>query len=342
MGLALAASACDVQFSPWAARVDGASIAKGSLNASLAAVAGNPGYVCLIGTQPIHGAGGSQSYDSRLSANILTVLVEAKAFDVETHRLGLGITPLASSVAGAEIASTLSPPTGSTCTTPGGAVYSAFAPAFRSALESLYADQAVIAAHLAGFDLTPSGVDAYSKAYPASTKLACLSVIVASARGKAAAAAAKIAAGASFASVAKTYSSDQSAANGGSLGCLAPSALPAAVATAVESLPVGQLSSPIPYQSQYLLLLVTSRPSQTSTQIAASIVQTKLSAAQKLLAAALVRARIEVDPAYGAWARTATGRAVVPSSGPSPSLLFNLPAVSPPVVPAAPAIPSGG
>ena len=322
--------ACDASFSPWAARVNGASISRDSLNATLNGVAANPAYLCLTGTQPIHGAGGSTSYDSTLSANLLTVLVEAKAFDGVLAHLGLHVGTVATAVASGEIATTLNPPSGSTCTTPGATTFAGFDPSFRTALSHLYADQAVVAAHLAGSDLTTASIDSYAAAHPNQTHLACVSVIVAKSLGTATAAAQKIASGSSFASVAKTYSTDTSAANGGVLGCLQPTALPASAATAVEQLPIGTLSSPVAYQSEYLLLLVTARKSETGTQVATSIIQSKVAAAQILLAAALAKAHVEIDPAYGTWAKTSTGYAVAASSGPPSGQLFNVVALTPP------------
>ncbi len=330
VGLSVLVSACDASFSPWAARVNGASISRDALDATLNGVAANPAYLCLTGTQPIHGAGGTASFDSQLSANLLTVLVESKAFDAEVARLGLHAGPAADAIAASEIATTLTPPAGSTCTTPGGSTFAGFDSTFRAALRGLYADQATVAAHLAGTDLTPGSVAAYAAKHPNQTRLACVSVVVAKSLGTANSAEQKLSGGASFASVARTYSTDSSATNGGSLGCLQPTALPAIAATVVEQLSVGTVSPPVPYSGQYLLLLVTARKAETSTQVATAIVQSKLAAAQALLAHVLGKARIEIDPAYGAWTKTATGYAVTASSGPSSAQLFNVAALTPP------------
>jgi len=330
LGLSVALSACDAQFSPWAARVDGASISRDALNATLDGVASNAGYTCLTGTQPVHGAGGTSTYDAQLSANLLTVLVEARAFDAVVQRRHLVVGSLAAAVAADEIASSLTPPTGSSCRSSGAATFAGFAPVFRDSLRSLYAARAVLAADLAGTSLTRASVAAYAAAHPNETSLACVSVIVAKSQGTAAAAAAKIAAGESFASVARTYSSDQSAQSGGALGCLPPSALPPAAASVVEALPIGQLSAAVAYQGEYLLLLVTARKRETPTEVAASIVQTKAAAAQALLSKALARARVEIDPMYGTWSKTASGYAVATAKGPASSELFNLGALTPP------------
>lgn len=62
--------------------------------------------------------------------------------------------------------------------------------------------------------------------------------------------------GASFVAYARQFSEASSAAQGGDLGWLQPERLPAELAAAVKTLPIGQVSDPIPVQGGYSILLV--------------------------------------------------------------------------------------
>jgi peptidyl-prolyl cis-trans isomerase SurA len=62
--------------------------------------------------------------------------------------------------------------------------------------------------------------------------------------------------GASFIAYARQFSEASTAAQGGDLGWLQPERLPAELASAVKTLPIGQVSDPIPVQGGYSILLV--------------------------------------------------------------------------------------
>jgi peptidyl-prolyl cis-trans isomerase SurA len=62
--------------------------------------------------------------------------------------------------------------------------------------------------------------------------------------------------GASFVAYARQFSEASTAAQGGDLGWIQPERLPDELAAAVKSLPIGQVSDPIPVQGGYSILLV--------------------------------------------------------------------------------------
>ncbi len=130
---------------------------------------------------------------------------------------------------------------------------------------------------------------------------------------------ADIKAGAAFADQAKQFSTDGSAAAGGSLGCLQAGAYVAEFQTAADAAAFDQVVGPVKSQYGYHLILVTkwdpsfehlkpqilSQLQQQAAQAAQQAGEADAQAAsQKLtddLAARLTKFKVDVDPKYGTW-----------------------------------------
>ncbi len=260
---ALALGACDSQFSATAAKVDGAALSQQSLNEALGATASDAAFRCIVqassGSPSISGVG-TGTYSSAYTAQVLTTLVDRQVLHTAVAPLHLPTGPVAGPLASEVLGDVYAAPSGSSCAS-GPSAIAALGHPFRTDLLSYQEDQDALIAHEQGADLTTAGLAAYVRSHPQAGTLDCVGAILASTKAASLKLAAKIAHGASFASVAKSSSLDTtSGANGGSLGCLLPSELPAALASVVTALPLGKVSAPVSYSGYWVLLRVTSRP----------------------------------------------------------------------------------
>ncbi len=328
---AIALSACDSQFLPTAARVDGAFVTQSSLNSALDSVASDSGYRCLLETSAgnAHAVTGvsNGTYNASFAAGALSLLIEAKAADAVAARDHLAVGSLARQVADDELTTSFTPTSGSACTESGAEVLATLGPRFRDALVSLQADQDVLAAHSLGAVLTPAGVSAYAQRHPSEIALDCTEAIEVASRSKAQQLATAIRGGASFAVVARANSIDASSSRGGALGCITPSGLTSPLGGIVSSLAVGELTAPIHFAGDWILLEVTGRRAPTLSQAAAAIVHDGTAAASRALSAAVSGAHVEVDPRYGTWTKVGATYEVKAPHSPSLDLLPNPSAV---------------
>ncbi len=329
---ALAFGACDAQFTPFAARVDGTAVSQSTLDAALDSVASDPGYRCLVETAsggPTHVTGAAPgTYNTEFAAGVLSLLIEADAIHVAVGRLGLAEGPVATKLATAQIGVDLSPPTGSTCAVTGAEVLADLSGPYRAALVQLQADEDALAAHAVGVTLTDAGVAAYERHHRSSTTLDCTWAIEVASEAKAAQLATAIDGGVSFAKVARKNSLDaRSADDGGYLGCILPAAFQGSLGGIVAHLPVGELSLPIRFMNYWLLLRVTRRPVAPLAQAAAAVVDAGMTSAEKQFDSIVVAAHVSVDPAYGSWAKVRGTWEVRAPSGPPLDLVPNPSAV---------------
>lgn len=340
--LALTLSACDASFTPYAARVDGTTISSGSLSDALQAISTDSALRCFLAassenesgqsTVSIEGAG-SGTYDASFVAAQLTALIKEVTLVQAAGGLGLHATPAALSLAASRLTEEFTAPSGSGCSASGATLLGDLAPSYRNLLINLEANQDVIAAHLAGTTLSTSGLQAYAAAHPNSTSLACVSAILLSSLAEATSARHEIVAGASFATVAKAKSLDQSSApSGGVLGCHAVTDFAAPLDTDLEKLPTGTLSPPLKFGSQYVLLEVTARQAPTANEVLDALVNSVGTAENTLVNKASGHDQVSVDPRYGRWERSDGSWSVVPPQGPAAADLPNVAALTPPVV----------
>ncbi|HUZ19103.1 MAG TPA: peptidylprolyl isomerase [Acidimicrobiales bacterium] len=329
---ALALGACDAQFSATAAKVDGTAVSQQSLNQALGATAADAAFRCIVeassGSPSISGVG-TGTYSSAYTAQVLTTLVNREVLHALVARLHLPTGSVAKPLATQVLGDVYAAPSGSSCAS-GASAIAALREPFRTQLVSYQQDEDALIAHAQGTDLTTAGLAAYVQSHPEAGTLDCVGAILASSKAASLQLAAKIAHGASFASVARSSSLDTtSGANGGSLGCLLPSELPAALASVVTALPLGTVSSPVSYSGYWVLFRVTSRPKASALQTAFSIVSNGYPRFQQELGTIVGKAQVEVDPAYGTWAKHSGIWQVAPPSGPADELLGNPSSVTP-------------
>jgi hypothetical protein len=334
LAVSLALSACGTPVEPYAAVVGGTAISSGTLDSAMAAIANDTGYRCEIlgGTSggsslAIEGAGKS-TYSTGFAADVLSELIEYETAHLAVAQLHLAEGGYARTLAAEELPDALNPSSSTGCTESGAEIVATFASTYRTLLEQFELDDDVLAAHLSGLTLSVAGVSSYLARHPLDSTLDCTSLIETTSASAAASARAKIEAGASFASVAKADSKDTSAP-GGAIGCYLASELPAPLNTVLASLPVGTVSAPVAYDSDYLLLLVTSHKRATAAEalpVVFNAAQTKVNA----IVAADEKGAVTVDPSIGRWARSTSGYTVQANTGPTDALLPSPSAVAPP------------
>ncbi len=330
----LALSACNPNLAANAAQVNGQGISSSQLTSTLGYIANDSSYTCLLsgatGGLATKGAGTS-TYAAPFAAQILTTLVEERALAGALAARHLQVGTFARQVATQGLQSQLSPPQGSTCSSSGVAVLAGLPQSYRRFLVGLQAEQAVLLADGAGVQLTANGVRRYAAAHPGAASLDCVSAIETTSKGLASSLASRVAAGASFAALARRYSIDTtSAPSGGALGCVLPAQIASALGATVASLQPGQVSAPVAFGQDWVLFELTSRKTAPPTQVAQVLLQSVAAKDSALVSAALRKVRVQVDPTYGHWAKVSGIWEVVPPTGPPANLLANPAAVAPP------------
>ena len=328
-----ALSACNAQFTPYAARVGNETISQATLDSALDSIASDAGYRCVVettsgGSVNVTGAGNG-TYNATFASAALSLLVEAQAVKDRIETMHLRVTKFADEVATNQLPSDFGPPSGSSCTESGAAVFRGLPGRYRNVLLGLQADEDVLAARSVGVPLTKAGMSAYMRHHPSSTTLDCARVIEVASSEKATQLANAIRAGVSFAVVAKKNSLDSfSAPKGGSLGCVLPTALINPLGRILAALPVGRLSTPIAFRSDWLLLEVTRRTPDSLLDVATKAVLPQgIQAATADLASIVAHAKVSIDPTYGSWAKVRSAFQVRPPSGPPLDLVPNPAAV---------------
>jgi hypothetical protein len=316
-----ASSGCNANLTPYSAIVNGARITQQQLN-DVMGVDRKGAYACLISsggsTTQIQGSS-PDTYSMGYAGLQLSYLVEAKILEQAAAEEGVTVGPIAYAIGKQQINSVFASEAASAgCSTD---VLKSMPPALQDALISLEASVYALGAHLVGTELTVDGLQAYAKAHPEDTTQTCVKMIETDSTAKAEQAASEINGGASFEHVAKTSSIAPGAStNGGDLGCFIPSSkLPPAVAHAAATIPIGQLSDPIPAGGKVYLIEVTSRKMLPYTTIGTHVVQSAGSKVGKVVDAKLKSAKVNVNPAYGTW--SSSGVTVLPPPTPPSKFL---------------------
>ena len=116
----------------------------------------------------------------------------------------------------------------------------------------------------------------------------------------------QLAAGASFATLAKQQSTDtQSAQQGGSLGCLTAGEFVGAFQSAAEAAPLGKPTGPVHSQFGYHVILVTKAATVQYADVRSQVAQALQQQASQSLSAAVTalfkKFKVHVDPRFGTW-----------------------------------------
>lgn len=334
---------CNLQWSPYAAKVGSSEISPATLDGALKAANASNGFRCLLehsttGGFRLKGAG-TDTYDSAFSAYVLTNLIDENVARALVHRRRLLEPPSAHLLAAEQVSAAFSSELSSSgCGTAApSSILSSLGSTLAASFVSLQLDEDALAARAAGVTLTPGALVAYERSHPASTRDSCLSGIFVKSDAIARKVKRRLVAGASFVALVDRYSPTQ-AATRGVLGCyggaqltsISP-AISAAVAAAAVRAPIG----PIPYRGSFLVLVVTRRPFEPAVDVL-NVLFAAHSAAFSLAITRAVRAsHVAVNPQYGRWSQgtSATtslagfGGRVVPLRGPHTAYVLNESAV---------------
>lgn len=336
------ASACDA--TPPAASVNGTTIATGTLNNQLRAYETTQAGACLLSIESagsavqVQGQGGSGTYNMTFVDGILHQGVSNILYEQYAAAHGIQVTAAQLATAKSEVQSFLDGSissqlsqanavgqqsycqlqTGQAVT--GAQVLAGLPGSLRTAqIQSQAIEDKLLAL---GDHITAADILAYYTKNPTQFTGACVSAIESDSQAHADALVAQINAGASFASVAKANSLDQtSAANGGALGCNFTVAS-VEQELQVPSLTVGALVGPVQEASSgaWVIFEVTGKVTQSLADATPTIRQDLLrSAANQTRVANEVKrfgrqSDISVDPRYGTW----TVARIVPPPGPRP------------------------
>jgi hypothetical protein len=339
-GLTVAAvlgSGCNLQWSPYAAKVGSTVITPAQLDADLHQASSNTYFRCLLRSSQVAGprleGAGTSTYDSTFVAYILTNLVDAQVAREIVARDGLTEPPSARTLARGQVESSLG--NGLVSTHCGLSTVNLIGQlgSLGTALVQQQLDEDALAAHDLHVTLTPAGILAYEHAHRSTTQEACISGLFLSTKAKALKVVGLWRGGESLANLIPTYSPSQAAAHG-SLGCYTPSQLAGidpVIERRVGAASLGSILAPIHYQSSYAVLQVTSRPFEPPIAALNEIFTTAASKFSNEIRQAVRNADVQVNPQYGRWtvspatpgaAASGFGGRVEPNNGPSPQFLL--------------------
>jgi hypothetical protein len=341
-----------------AATVNGAGISQQDLNSDVSAIAGSPYYQCYLNSETYLSSNGSEQLPSVVGAGTgqyagdhPTATTGFTANYLETkighqllqqvateHHVTLTQAELATARANLtlEISSVMSEIlqtqqgqdvrygcslTGQALT--GKEVLDSMPASFVDEQVQFGATAAALEEDLAGVGSSESDLQAYDAAHEARFDTACLTAAVFSSQSAAQDAAAQVASGTPFATVA----SNTASSGGGAQGCDVLADLETKLPSEADlgSLATGAVSAPIDDNGTYLLLQITSRtptPYSKAKAAVANAVQAKGSTAtQRALATVERHSAVSVNPQYGVWVPASAS--VLTPFAPAPADVLN-------------------
>jgi hypothetical protein len=328
-----------------AASVNGVSISQQELNSDLSAIAGSAGYRCFLNGEEAVASGGETALpsidgsgqagdgtshpsvstgfaayylDTAIGHQLVLELAAARHLSVTPQELAEARTELSG-----QITAVLADVTGSqyacaTGTTAKG-VLATMPRSFVDKTVTFDATVNVLEEHTAGVGSSAADIEHYYDNHAAEFDTACFTVSEYSSQADAAAAAATVAAGTPFSTVAAQ------AEGGGPQGCDilygVASSLPAG--SDLQSLALNTVSSPIAENGSYLLVEITKRTptsfAKARTEVESAVEAAGATKAGTLIDAAEKAAHISVDRRYGVWSATR----VLPPPSPAATDLLN-------------------
>lgn len=337
--VAVGLSGCETAVTPGAAKIGSQTISSATLTDALHAIASNKGYLCSVAQSNPSAAvrvtgAGSGTYDAAFAASQLTLMIQEQVLSNLLQSLSISARPAQISLATSRLTLEFNPPAQSTCTVSGADILASFPSSYRNLTVTVEVEQELLAAHLAGFTMSASGLAAYATAHRSSAYDACVSDILVATEATATADRAKIESGSSFGSVAKASSTDQNtASSGGVIGCVPLADFSGTLPDDLAKLALNQVSQPISYSGSYLLLEVTSRQAPTELEALNYLVNATATKENVALSAAAAKLKVSIDPQYGRWEKVNGTFEVVPPSGPAVGDLVNSASVTPPTIP---------
>ncbi len=325
-------SACN--FTSSAATVNGTRISESSFQNELQQISSSSSVRCAIGlltgqTIPAHGAGNS-TVPTKVADAVLDQQIEQVLYTQDLARLGSPVGAVYTTFVRTALSQFLTPATGVTspCGLSGAALVSALPTWFINQEVNFLSAQARLATALNHTDIGPAGVDAYYNSTTGKNQFGelCLEAMATSSHSAANAARAKILAGSTFASVARSSSLNSTprlAQEGftptGTLPCVSSSAVLNALPNWAEALiQVNQrvgVPAPAFFDSSQadqggtndwmVIELVRKQEAPLNQQLVTVIQGTLLSQSESDLAPEQTRllasASVTVDPQYGSW-----------------------------------------
>ena len=357
VALALAASACNLQWSPYAAKVGAAVISPSQLDNALKSASSNSSFRCLLEKSSASGyrlqGAGQDTYDASFVAFVLTNLIDARVARSVVQSAGIAEPASARALAREQVVAAFQSELGQAqCPGTGTAVADGLGAELTGSFVQLQLDEDALAAHVAHVPLTTAGLTAYARAHPATARESCLSGIFVKTKTAAHEVEGLLRHGASFASLVPKFSVQQGAAtSNGALGCYTNPQLVqvgAAVEKAVAAAAVGGITAPVSYQGTFLILLVTSRPFESPAQLLNQLFSQYATAFSTAISRGVRHTSVTVNAKYGRWVTgpkavstsAGFGGKVVPHKAPASDLLLN-PSVVQGKAQTAPSLPLG-
>ena len=317
-------TACDL--SPPAATAQGATVSTGQLVDQLSAVAGDNAYVqCVLAAQGVNlpasvAGAGTDTVSSSFAAFQLSTLVLERLVQADLGRRGTAVSATDLRAAQVDLAAQVSQAAQSgSCPqgVSGSQVLDRLPARFRQEQVGFLAAQERLAEVVGHVDVSAKALRAYYDAHATQFQQLCLSDIAVPAQAQAQQIHDAITAGKStFAAEAQQSSVDQqTASQGGTLGCVARSAIVnQVILQALAPLQAGQITAPFQEPSTsgtalWLILRLDGTQSVPFSRAAAQIREQLLSAQNAAVSAEFGRitraATVTVDPRFGSWSPTA-------------------------------------
>lgn len=315
VALLVVGSAC-ATLTPWAAKVNGQTIATDELDRELEAILSNRRYLEQVESANLEGGvtgSGQGTFTTAFVGRILTRQIFFELIEQEVERRGLTISAADEEAASLDVSSSF----GET------EVYRAFPEKYRNDLIRRQAQVTVLQEDIAEIDVDEEAVEEFYAENAEAFARTCVSHILVESAEEAGALKQLIEEGQEFAEIATQVSQDPgSAANGGELGCVQTGSFVPEFESAMETLPEGQVSEPTQTQFGFHLLLVTDRTTQPLDEVRAEIRQQLLAQGQSgfdaFIQEALAQAEIEVNPRYGRFDSEGLQPGIIPPEGPTP------------------------
>lgn len=314
---------------PYAAKVDGTVISQKQLEDEMRSIAANDAYLKKVEeTTQVRGTG-LGNFDVAFTGRVLGQQIQYTLVDREIEKRKIKILPADRQAARTEVA-----------TQAGGEdIFTAFPPEYQATLIDRAAKVDRLTLALAGPTAGDEAVKAYYDTHKDEFTEACVSHILVTTKEKADQVKAKIAAGADFASVARTDSRDTgSAAQGGDLGCKINSesfAVPEFI-KAMLTQPIDAVGDPVQTTYGFHLIKVRSRTVPPFEQVADRAREKLVNASKTKLRdwinTTVAKAKIVVNPRYGTFNKQTYAvdppvptTTVAPTTAPPPSGIVPLP-----------------
>jgi parvulin-like peptidyl-prolyl isomerase len=286
---------------PYAARVDGTTIAQSSLDDELHAIQGNKPYQDALtqqGAPAVQGTG-KGTFNSAFVAQVLNqrILLSVVHEELTKRNVKLSAADLQRGTKQVEANFTNSS---------GASLLTGFPASYRRLLAQRAAEVAALQAAVAGTKVDDAAIQAYYDQNKGQFDKTCVRHILVDTKEKADAARARVVGGEDFAKVAQAESKDTgSAANGGDVGCDI-SQFVAPFMQAASTLPVNEVSQPVQTQFGFHIIQVTSRaPAPLDDTLKAKIAQQLRQPDNKkfseLILQRLSKAKVLVNPRYGKY-----------------------------------------